>query len=130
VGYYIEQRGTRFFVLAEDKPKIVKVLRSLPHRRYDWVDDNFHQLTDIHEMGQAWRWQFDTDNDGNINDIWFQGQKLGDEETFFKTIAPFVRDSSFIEMEGDDDERWRWVFKNGQLYEQDSKLVWGELRIA
>jgi hypothetical protein len=53
------------------------------------------------------------DDDHNIIDLEFTGEKLGDDTKLFNCIAQFVEDDSYIEMVGEDGDVWRWVFKNG-----------------
>ena len=67
------------------------------------------------------------DNDGNIVEIDFEGERLGhDEDVMFNAIAPYVEDGSFIEMVGEDGDRWRWVFKNGECKEIKAKMTWND----
>lgn len=45
--------------------------------------------------------------------------KIGDEEKLFAAIAPVVMDGSFLDVRGEDDSEWRWVWENGKFYSQD-----------
>jgi hypothetical protein len=69
------------------------------------------------EMMALWRWSVETDEEGNISVIKprYEDVKLGDERLLFYVIAPYVKDGSFIEMEGEDDRIWRWCFSSGLL---------------
>ncbi len=91
---------------------------------YSWVNMNFVNLNDIKEIFNCWRWHIDFDDDGNICEISFNGEKLGDEEFFFKKIAPFVKDNSYIECLGEDNYMWRWKFVNGVCTEISPKIIW------
>lgn len=65
------------------------------------------------------------DDDGSIISLDFNGDKIAyDEDTIFQAIAPYVGDGSFIEMIGEDGERWRWVFEDGKCKEVRAKLTW------
>jgi hypothetical protein len=39
-------------------------------------------------------------------------------------IAPYVEENSYIEMVGEDGDRWRWVFKNGKCEEKYPEVIW------
>lgn len=57
--------------------------------------------------------------------------KIGDEEKLFAAIAPVVMDGSFIDVRGEDDSEWRWMWENGKFYSQDvisKEIVHGEPR--
>ena len=65
------------------------------------------------------------DDDGNIICLYFNGDKIAhDEDTMFQAIAPYVEDGSFIEMAGENGDRWRWVFKDGRCEEFRPKVTW------
>ena len=80
------------------------------------------QLIRLFDQG---RWAVEFDDDGNVNDIQFEGEKKGwGEDELFEKIAPFVKDGSFIEMHGEDGGMWRWVFKNGTCTEIYPTITW------
>lgn len=62
---------------------------------------------------------------GDLTDIHFIGEKLGDEKILFQALAPFVDKGSFIEMEGEDGDLWRWTFDGQQMIEQVARITWG-----
>ena len=39
-------------------------------------------------------------------------------------IAPFVEEESYIEMRGEDDVYFRWVFRNGKVEEIYPEIIW------
>lgn len=103
MGYSMTMNGSTFFVSSENSGR---VLAAMQHQPYD----------------------LKLDDDGNITGISFCGEKLGDELMVFQRIAPYVRDGSFIEMEGMDNETWRWIFTNGKCREVKAKVqvTWEE----
>jgi hypothetical protein len=70
------------------------------------------------------RWPIEYDTEGNIVDVEFNGEKYWDDEVIFEAIAPFVKDGSYIQMQGEDGERWRWVFWNGRMRQITSHVLW------
>lgn len=101
MGYCMSMNDSKFFVSTENVGRVMAATR-----RYSY--------------------EFKFDDDGNITDIDFVGDKLADDEVLFQKIAPYVREGSFIEMEGEDGECWKWVFKGGKCKEIKARLVWEE----
>lgn len=92
---------------------------------YCWVDmTKLAQSEDLKEAFRAWRWIVDVTKNGDIDGIEFNGEKLGDDEFLFSTIAPYVEDGSYIQMRGEDGSRWRWYWINGNLLEDNVKTFW------
>ena len=103
MGYCMSMSDSTFYVPSENVGRVLALMRKQPYG-------------------------FQLDDDGNITDIEFLGEKLGDELTAFEKIAPYVRSGSFLKMHGEDDERWRWVFKDGKCREVQAtvKVTWEE----
>lgn len=57
---------------------------------------------------------------------YFNGEKLGEDETIFNTLAPFIEDGATIYFYGEDDNKWRYSFNNGKLTEDVAEVVWPE----
>ncbi|RFZ77592.1 hypothetical protein DS742_17405 [Lacrimispora amygdalina] len=65
------------------------------------------------------------DDDGNIIGLNFKGNKLAlNEDDMFQAIAPYIESGSFIEMHGDDNAKWRWIFENGKVKKTYATVVW------
>lgn len=75
---------------------------------------------------KEWAYDFELDETGNVTGIEFLGEKVGEDYWMFQSIAPYVKDGSFIEMLGEDGEQWRWVFKDGNCREITAKVSWEE----
>lgn len=141
MGYYMDQKDQNFFIDKSNITHVVNAIHALAKetsnmsgvkidnknvvsQHYSWVSNNYVDSNDIKEIFKCWRWHVDTDDQGNIESIYFEGQKLGDDEYLFKAIAPFVKDDSYIEMSGEDGALWRWAFKNGQCREVYATITW------
>ena len=72
----------------------------------------------------AWRWVAEFNENGDIWHLYFRGDKSGHDLDFFKVLAPFVRDESYIIMRGEDGEMWRWFFKDKTCIEQNAIITW------
>ena len=130
----MEQLDSKFRIKLENLPKVKAVIKALHGKEsidfddgpshFSWVDEDFYKLNTAIQLMQAFRWEPTIDDNGDVADINFTGEKLGDDKIFFEAIAPFVESDSYIEMKGEDDEKWRWVFKKGKLYEISPETIW------
>lgn len=102
---------------------------------YSWVDtDEFANASTLKEAMQAWRWEIIQVPDNSpveaqaddVIGISFNGEKLGQDDVMLRAIAPFVEDGSYIQMQGEDGEIWRWVFRDGQLKEIQANIAWND----
>lgn len=82
-----------------------------------WVDAGPY-VTFEDAMGE-WRYEVDYGK----NTVYFEGEKLGDDESLWSCLAPFIIDGSYIECHGEDGDVWRWVFQDGKLRTQTPQ--WG-----
>jgi hypothetical protein len=126
MGYYMNQVEARFFIANKDKNKALKAIKKLKRASgdYCWVDRQYTKAKTLGQALQHWRWATEEDVYGNIHDISFTGEKMGDELILFQTIAPFVREDSYIEMHGEESAMWRWVFRNGKVTEKSPSVIW------
>lgn len=146
MGYYIELIDSQFFIAAEDKAAALEALCKMwdPGREsgmsggsygqgvdikwYSWMnnsaDDWRNRTIASLEDGLAeWGYPVETDEDGNIIDIYFDGGKIGDEDQMFAALAPFVRAGSFLDYRGEEGALWRWAFNGTTFGERHGKVV-------
>ena len=143
MGYYMSMRECDFTVAKENFDQLAEAVRAMlgdvnekggggssggnepPVKWYSWVDNTELANADtVAKAFKAWRWEAMLDEDGNIQDLSFWGEKLGDDEFFFQTIAPWVKDGSYIEMSGEDGAMWRWTFQDGVMTEKSPDIRW------
>lgn len=124
MGYYITIPKVKFNIKAENKQAVIKAIKALhgqesicdssgPH--FSWVDNDFYKLNTIEELFTEFRWKPTLAENGDIIDLKFTGQKWGDDEEFFKAIAPFVESNSYIKVIGEEGAKWYWLFKDGEF---------------
>ena len=59
-----------------------------------------------------------------VTGISFDGERQdGTETAMFDSIAPFVEPGSYIEMQGEDGEVWRWVFDGVNCIEKNAEIT-------
>jgi len=143
MGYHMCQWDCDFFIAEKDKGAALKAIQALDSDNgrggrfepevgkvrnwFSWVDtDEYKNATTLEEAVIAWRWELQGAVGGDVTAICFDGEKLGDDEHFLRAIAPFVRDGSWIEIEGEDG-RWRWCFAGGELHTITPTVIWPEV---
>lgn len=138
MGYYMSQQSAKFTILKKNFDAAlaaIKALANTPERMgggsstgerwYSWVD--MKELADaktLPEALQAWRWDGFVEGEGDLNQICFQGEKLGDDEILMNTLAPFVEAGSYIEMEGEEGCHWKWCFDGQTMTEKTGRVVY------
>lgn len=144
MGYYMDQRGYNFIILAKNKEAALNAIKALAdypdkmsggqykggkteEKWYSWVStEDFVNAKTLQEAMEAWGWGLQEERGGDVIGINFNGEKLLDDAILFAAIAPFVQDGSYIHMEGEDGFIWRWLFKDGQMEEQSGRVVFDE----
>ena len=125
MGYGMHLHDNEFFMKEEDKKSALHSLKKMVPGKYRWTHtDDFKDAHSFGEAMEAWRWAIHEDDDGNVDDIEFEGENAGDDLVMFKVIAPFVKKGSYIEMVGEEGDRWRWVFDGGMCEEVKAKISW------
>lgn len=126
MGYCIDVNIENFRIKKENSEAVIKALKEkiadgkIEHwtRKYDSLNTN-----NIIDLFCYLRYEASETEDYIALD-YFNGEKLGDDEEIFKTIAPYVEDESIIEFYGEDECAWRYVFHNGILKEESREFKW------
>jgi hypothetical protein len=124
MGYDIRMNHASFHIGSQHKPALLAVMKSMAtsacdskdyvsrvcelgtfgceirhreQRRFMWMNDvDFSKWSSVEEAFKAWRYPVKiSEINGDIIGIRFDGEKLGDEQMMFDTIAPFCH-SRFI----------------------------------
>lgn len=127
MGYYISLLDHDVEVIALYQPLALAALKELcdDSLHLSWVDQaavreaetlanalrKFHYNSEIREKGSLFLTEF-------------TGGKLGSEDILWPTLAPFMRDLSYLEYEGEDGARWRYSVSVGKLYTQEGRWEW------
>jgi hypothetical protein len=90
----------------------------------DWVDAQpAGGWEDLQAAFQAWRY-YARNLNGRFVVVHFDGEKLGSDEHFWSTIAPYMDDFGIVEMRGEDGAHWRWVIEDGAIKELWAHIEW------
>lgn len=129
MGYCITVTDNQLKINKENFQNCVNAIISLHGQEtyqdhFSWVDRNFYQLNSLKDILNAWRWEPLYDESGNIQQLEFTGEKLGDDELLFKTLAPFIEPDSFINFRGEDNYHWQYAFDGKTMKELQGKVVY------
>lgn len=147
MGYYIKTTDSDFCIREKDIPKFFELVKERMSgmknakggswqgdvqtgKWYAWVDTaEVLQATTIEQVFQAWRYELTylrdvVDESGDVVKNYYlstrDGEaKIGDEEVFFSTIAPVVYPASYLNGEGEDGEKWKWLWEDGKFFVQN-----------
>ena len=131
MGYYIDQTDSKFVIKKENFDKALLALKKVfvpenmtckdyingktyPH--FSWVNTNVVLKAEtIEEALEEIRYESEHDDEGNIVNVEFIGEKFGDEKIFFTALAPYIEKDSYISFEGEDGCEWTWLFNGKEV---------------
>jgi len=130
MGYCISLQESTIVIKKENAEKVIETLRDLAKeklgdgKRLMWI--NLYSLVDsesIEDTFDQLRYQLKTNDDGDYEIDYLSGEKLGDDYELFQAIAPYIEDG-YIEVSGEDNCIWRWVFESGECKEVYPTVTW------
>ena len=138
MGYYASNPNSALVIKASNIAAALAAIKAmyetedgLASPKYSWVDrDTVLKSETIEEALAEWRWDASLDEGGDLYCVTFSGEKLGDDEDLWFNLAPFIEHGGFIEMLGEDDNRWRWVFWRGEMRTEYPTIIWDYERIT
>lgn len=87
-------------------------------------EEDIQQFEQFEDAMDEFYYRPEYSEDGDICGLSFDGEKLRDDFEFWSAVAPYVEDGSYIEMDGEDFNLWRWAFKNGICKEIEPIIIW------
>lgn len=137
MGYYVKNTESYFFIPKEYHGMALQAIKDFMLKTYTadggmqvirsfpWINtDEVVNSETLKDALYAWRWDAHTDENGDITYLSFDGEKLGEEELLFDVIAPYVKEGSYIVMQGEDNFTWRWYFDGKTYRDQAARIVW------
>lgn len=121
MGYCIDSMEASFMLKKENADKAWEALKKLfdktPH--IGWANQSvIKNSSSFEEAMEECGWTIEQNENGDYDFIYFSDEKYGDNEIELEAIAPYVEDDSYIQMQGEDGDIWRWIFKNGKCIEK------------
>ena len=150
MGYLINQLDNYFYMEKETFDDALKVTKALltfeakehhgpigyvsqggqiTSRHYGFVQEgNVLRADNFKAAAEAFRWDMWIDDEGDIYSTTFNGEKYtGSEITFLNAIAPYVREDSYIEMQGEEGEMWKWYFNGMECMEYQAQIIYPDI---
>jgi hypothetical protein len=137
MGYYVKNTESHFFIPKEYHGMALQAIKDFMLKTYTadsgmqvirsfpWVSTDEVASSDrLQDALLAWRWDAYIDENGDIANLSFEGEKLGEDEILFNLISPYVKEGSYIVMQGEDNWTWRWYFDGKNYREQAGRIVW------
>lgn len=139
MGYLMDMMDSQFTIKAANKAAALKAIRALARveatkgsalqqsngqmvHHFSWVDGEYVHAKKLEVALDDWRYEATVnDETKDIVGLTFCGEKLGDDEFLFKTLAPFVEDGSYVQFSGEDGAVWRWSFIGGKLVDKSPR---------
>ena len=120
MGYYVQQRATQMRIKAENFSNVVEAINN-----YSTTGSVLSHFTGIEEAMDYIGFAIDIDDKtGDIINIEYINEKIGNLAEALKYIAPFVEGGCYIEFAGQDGDLWRYVFSNGACEEIAPEIIW------
>lgn len=119
MGYCISLRDSNFKIKQENLRKALMALKadkSIQTAYYKDLRDVCQSKT-LERAFKCMCYSVDYNDDGDICDISFGGDKYADDIIFFTALAPYVESGSYLLYMGDDGP-WKWEFVDGELFEK------------
>ena len=128
MGYHIELRESSFIIEKDNFDAALAAVKAIPAGHYSWVADSFREAETLKASLDEWRYEayFDKPS-GDIVDLFFTGEKSGDEEVLFKALAPYVKAGSYLLFYGEDGAIWRWFFTGKRVIEQYADVTFPDV---
>lgn len=131
MGYCVEMKECKFFIKKENIEKAFNTLRDYAKtkiekkERLSWID--LHSVAYSETLTEALEsCDFDIlyNDNGDVYDVDYISEKLGDHDVILNVIAPYIEDGSYLEMYGEDGDIWRWCIKDNKCYWKTPKIIW------
>ena len=131
MGYCINLTDCEFGILKDNKEKALQAIKELMGKvgelrqggDFAWVSTGDVLASCSFEGAmECWRYPAESDDNGDIAYIQFDGEKLGEEHLMFQAIAPYVVAGSYLQFQGEDGSIWRWIFDGEKMIDKAATI--------
>jgi len=126
MGYCVDLQDNNFRFKKEDSENIFKALKEFANnvKKLMWADEySILHAEDIEECFEELRYPLI--ENGEFYEIdYFSGEKLGDEDKIFNSIAKYIEKDTYLEFVGEDGDVFRLVFDGEKCEYKYPKIVW------
>lgn len=94
-----------------------------PNVWFSWMDYNYPETcSDMIAILVALGFDYRLDDDGNLVDLFYDNNKMGNEDYFLACFAGYIKPGSYITYKGEDDVYWRYFFTDKAMICQNGSL--------
>ena len=130
MGYYVSMDFADVVVPADKVDDCLKAINALHDDKqpnhYGWVRFREGGFKTLKKAFEAWRYDANFDDLGNLHIEYFTGEKLGDDEFFWESIAAHIESGACIDCQGEDRDFWLWDFQEGVCFNRTGKVVYDD----
>lgn len=120
MSHYIYLHNRKFHIAKHNIPAAHRAVIDAFKLRYKYrTPEDFVDMLD-----QYFDWYVGVNEFGDVHTISYDGEKFGDSDVLFATLAPYVTKGSFLEVENSEGGHWRWVFDGKKLISQEARIVY------
>lgn len=128
MGYCIDQVDNEFYIKAQDLQSCATAILNAFRGKVQvgWIRaEDINEHMSFIELAEEFRWDLSVNDDGDVYDISFTGEKIGEDiDLFLNSIAPYVLSESYISFSGEDGANWRYFFTGGKMVEQSGTVMY------
>lgn len=124
MGYNIRLNHAQFIIKKENVKDATKALKEYADNRFSNREFDWRKRRHLEDVLKLFCYNCDYDDDDNVNDIDFNGEKLSNDEEMLNVIAPYVEYGSYIEIDGEEGEKWRWFFTGKRCIQINPVISW------
>ena len=120
MGYCIELIDRNFKIKKENAQNALNSLKEYCkiHQNLKWVNSNTVLYSDtIEEAFDEIRYVLVVNEEGDYEIDYFVGEKYGDCVSIFSSMAEYVEDDSYVDFEGEDGVKFRFLVSGGECKE-------------
>ena len=119
MGYYINSMEANFMLKKENVNEAWGALKKVCNESSNrWLESAVNDSPTFEESMEECGWTIEQNENGDYDSIYFSDEKYRNNEIELEAIAPYVEDDSYIQMQGEDGDIWRWIFKDGKCIEK------------
>lgn len=143
MGFRIEEDTIKadLFISVDEFDKAFKLAKTHTLNQEDYCRVERKEVEDsanLEEYINAMGWDMRTNDNGDLISVYNHGINVADEELLFESIAPLMKDGSYVEFERegyDGDQKERYDFSNrtvtqtkfAERFDMNDKAFWQEL---
>jgi len=136
MGYNVYMNGGMFGIPAKHIDSALNaVCKAIPTYEQDSIESIKDEIEDFdflpstsklrHLVHKGWGFKLRVDGVGDVVGVNWEWEKLQSSiVNWLHAVAPFVPAGCYVEMLGEDGERWRYVFDGEKMTEKYPKIVW------